>query len=74
MSASGPGGPHGQTALGRHPPAQCMLGYTPLPSAGIHTFPMHSACWDTVNKQAVLAVLECILVPCGIGSGGGGGR
>ena len=37
----------------RHPPAQCMLGYTPPPSA----------CWDTVNKRAVRIPLECILVP-----------
>ena len=36
------------------PPAQCMLGYTPPPA--------HSACWDTVNKQAVCIPLECILV------------
>ena len=35
------------------PPAQCMLGYTP---------PVHSVCWDTVNKQAVRFPLECILV------------
>ena len=34
------------------PPTQCMLGYTPLPSA----------CWDAVNKRAVRILLECILV------------
>ena len=33
------------------PLAQCMLGYTPQPSA----------CWDTVNKRAVRLLLECIL-------------
>ena len=38
--------------LGRHPPAQYMLGYT-------HP---NSAYWDTVNKQAVRIPLECILV------------
>ena len=34
------------------PPAQCMLGYTPL----------GSAFWDAVNKQALRIPLECILV------------
>ena len=41
--------PPGQTPLGRHPPAQCMLGYTHPPCpvhAGIHT-PLSSACLDT---------------------------
>ena len=43
--------------LGRNPPAQCMLGYTPLPSACWDTHlpaqcmlgytPLPSACWDT---------------------------
>ena len=37
------------------PPAQCMLEYT---------HPLHSACWDKVNKQAVRIPLECILVLC----------
>ena len=50
---------HTHTYPGRHPPAQCMLGYThpcpvhagihtpPCPvHAGIHT-PLPSACWDT---------------------------
>ena len=36
------------TPLGRHPP----LGKSPL----------HSACWDTVNKRAVRILLECNLV------------
>ena len=42
--------PLGRHPLGRHPPAQCMLGYThPCPvHAGIHT-PLPSACWDTHN-------------------------
>ena len=47
-----PGGgclPHN---LGRHPPAQCMLGYIPMPCAS----------WDMVNKQVVRILLECILV------------
>ena len=49
--------PPGQTPLGSQPPgqtppAQCMLGCTQL----------HSACWDTVNKQVVCILLECILV------------
>ena len=51
LSASGPWGclPH---PLGRHPPAQCMLGYThPL-----------RILQDTVNKQMVRIPLECILV------------
>ena len=30
---------------GRHPPAQCMLGYTR---------PLHSACWDTPPVQCML--------------------
>ena len=34
------------------PPAQCMLGYTPLPST----------CWDMVNKRAVRIPLGCFLV------------
>ena len=49
----------GQTpSLGRHPPAQCILRYTPLPSA----------CWDTPPlhrqplQQTVRILLECILV------------
>ena len=42
--------PLGRHPLGRHPPAQCMLGYThPCPvHAGIH-IPLPSACWDTHN-------------------------
>ena len=49
--------------LGRHP--QCMLEHTP------HSCPVHaaiqpphptSACWDTVNKQAIRISLECTLV------------
>ena len=56
------------------PPAQCMLGYTPLTAqcmlgytppcpvhTGIHNPPLPSA-WDTVNKRAVRIPLECILV------------
>ena len=37
---------------GQTSPAQCMLGYTPL----------HSAGWDTVNKRAIRILLECRLV------------
>ena len=61
------------TALGRHPPGQTLpLGRqppgqtppwvdTPFPvHAGIH--PLHSACWDMVNKRAVHILLECILI------------
>ena len=44
-----PGTPPGQPPLGRHPRRQ-----TPSP--------MRSACWDTVKKQAVRILLECILV------------
>ena len=33
--------------------------HTPLPQADT---PLHSACWDTVNKRAVRTPLECILV------------
>ena len=36
--------------LGRHPPAQCILGNTHPPCpvhAGIHTPSLPSACWDT---------------------------
>ena len=47
--------PPGQTPTttpGRHPPwARIPPGHTP-----------HSACWNTVNKQAVCIPLECILV------------
>ena len=44
--------------LGRHPrtdtpSAQCMLGYTPLPSACWDT-PQPSACWDTPPAQCML--------------------
>ena len=39
---------------GRHTPHRAD---TPL---GRH--PLHSACWDTVNKRAVSILLECILV------------
>ena len=50
------------TPPGRHPPAQCMLGYTPCTvHAGIH-IPLQSACWDTVNKRPIRILLECILV------------
>ena len=40
--------PPADTSPGRPPPAQHMLGYTPLPSAcrDTHT-PLPSACWDT---------------------------
>ena len=54
------GGYLGRYPLGRYtsragtPPSR----YTP----GRYT-PRHSACWDTVNKQAVRIPLECILVP-----------
>ena len=43
-------------------------GVSALLHAGIHTDtphgrpPLHSACWDTVNKRAVRIPLECILV------------
>ena len=41
--------PHWEdTHLARHPPRQ--------------TSPLHSACWDMVNKQAVRILLECIPV------------
>ena len=46
----------------------CMLGYTtPRPEADIprdqrQTPTLRTACWDTVNKQAVRIPLECILV------------
>ena len=46
--------PPGQTPLGKHAPSGQT---TPL---GRH--PLHSACWDTVNKRAVRIPLECILV------------
>ena len=39
-----------------------MLGYTPLGRHPPADIPLHSACWDTVNKQAVCIPLECILV------------
>ena len=53
LSASHSATPLDRHPLVRHPPAQCMLGYT---------HPLRSACWDTVNKRAVLIPLECILV------------
>ena len=46
--------PRADTPLGRH-----------LPFLGRHRpgrHPLHGACWDTVNKQAVYILLECILV------------
>ena len=74
-SASGPGGvsatppgqtpplgPEADTALDRHLPAQCMLGYTPPAQCMLGYSPLHSACWDMVSKQAVCIPLECILV------------
>ena len=49
----------GQTPpLGRPLQADTPWAETPL---GRHT-PLHSACWDTVNKRAVGIILECILV------------
>ena len=44
--------PLGQTSPGQIPPMH----------AGIHTPPLPSGCWDTVNKRAVRILLECILV------------
>ena len=41
--------------LDRHPPGQ-----TPA-----RADPLHSSCWDTVNKRAVRVLLECILVQHG---------
>ena len=63
--------------LGRHPPAQCMLGYTHSPAqfmlgytppcpmhAGIHILPLPppAETTDTVNKRVVRIPVECILV------------
>ena len=37
--------------LGRHPPALCMLRNTaPAQCMLAYTHPLHSACWDMVNK------------------------
>ena len=49
-----------QTPLPRQtPPSQAdTLGQTPFP----WRHPLHSACWDTINKRAVRILLECILV------------
>ena len=57
-----------------HPPAQVMLGYTPLNSAYRDTHPpaqcmlgytpLCSACQDMVNKRPIRIPLECILVMC----------
>ena len=57
----GCGRTRGRHSPGRHPPAQCMLGYThPCPMhAGIHP---QRILQDTVNKRAVHIPLECILV------------
>ena len=43
---------------GRHPPGQTPPRQTPPGQ----TPPLRSACWDTVNKQAVCILLECNLV------------
>ena len=45
------------------PPGQCMLGYTPLPSACWDTQPppLPSTCWNTVNKGAVRIPLNAFL-------------
>ena len=43
--------------LGRHPQAD-----TPWADALLGRYPLHIACWDTVNKRAVHILLECILV------------
>ena len=65
---------HTHTSLSRHPPPQADTpGQTPpCPvHAGIHPqssacwdthTPLHSTCWDMVNKRAVRIPLECILV------------
>ena len=44
---------------GIHPPGQTA---TPWADPPRQTPPLGSACWDTVNKQAVRILLECILV------------
>ena len=52
--------PPGQTTPGQTPPGQT----TPMgrhPPGKTHP-PLHSACWDTGNKQVVRIPLECILV------------
>ena len=45
--------PRADIPLGRHPQADIPWVNTP---------PLCSACWDTVNKQAVCILLECNLV------------
>ena len=62
--------PPGQTPpwadiLRQTPPRQTHihLGRHPCPvRTGIHNPPLHSTCWDTVNKQALHILLECIIV------------
>ena len=58
-----------ETPLGRHPPAQCMLEYTPLlPSAcwDTHT-PLPNACWDTHLSCPVLAEIHTSPAQCMLG-------
>ena len=45
--------PWAGTPLGRYPPGR----YTPTGS-----YPLHSACWDTVNKRVVRIPMGCNLV------------
>ena len=53
--------PRADAPLDRHPSrADTLRADNPL---GRHApFPLHSACWDTVNKRAVRILLECNLV------------
>ena len=57
--------PGRHTPLARHPPAQCMLGYTPCPvHAGIHTSPAQCMLgYPPPPLQWTLRILlECVLV------------
>ena len=52
---------------GRYTPRQVPPGQVHPPARQVHppqtgTPPLHSACWDTVNKRAVRIPLECNLV------------
>ena len=51
--------PGRHTPLARHPPAQCMLGYTPLPSA----------CWDThLSAQCMLGYMPILVATAADGT------
>ena len=53
------------TPLGRHPLGRYTPAFSDTPASACwdtNTTPLHSACWDMVNKQAVHIPLECILV------------